>query len=49
MDLYGPFLSYRDAIFKAHCEYVLEAYLDPRISFFYLQPPRYQGLEAVIV
>lgn len=49
MDLYGPFLSYRDAIFKAHCEYVLEAYLDPWISFFYLQPPRYQGLEAVIV
>jgi len=49
MDLYGPFLAYRDAIFKAHCEYILDAFLNPWISFFYLQPPRYQGLEAVIV
>lgn len=49
MDLYTPFLAYRDAIFKAHCEYILEVYLDPWINFFYLQPCRYAGLEAVIV
>ena len=49
MDLYGPFQAYREAIFQAHCEYVLGAYLDPWISFFYSQPPRYPGLEAVII
>ena len=49
MDLYGPLLAYRDAQFKAHCAYILETYLDPWINFFYLQPPRYAGLEAVIV
>ena len=49
MDLYGPLQAYRDAQFKAHCEYILETYLDPWINFFYLQPPPYQGLEAVIV
>jgi hypothetical protein len=49
MDLYTPFLAYRDAIFKAHCAYVLETYLDPWIHFFYAQPARYPGLEAVIV
>ena len=49
MDLYGPLQAYRDAQFKAHCKYILEIYLDPWINFFYLQPPPYQGLEAVIV
>jgi hypothetical protein len=49
MDLYEPLLAYRDAQFKAHCAYILETYLDPWINFFYLQPPRYAGLEAVIV
>ncbi len=49
MDLYIPFLAYRNAIFKAHCDYILETYLDPWIHFFYAQPPRYERLEAVIV
>ena len=49
MDLYIPFLAYRNAIFKAHGDYILEAYLDPWIHFFYAQPPRYERLEAVIV
>jgi hypothetical protein len=49
MNLYIPFLAYRNAIFKAHCEYILETYLDPWIHFFYAQPARYAGLEAVIV
>ena len=49
MDLYTPFLAYRNAIFKAHCTYVLETYLDPWIHFFYAQPAPYAGLEAVIV
>ena len=34
MDLYGPLQAYRDAQFKAHCEYILETYLDPWINFF---------------
>ena len=49
MDLYTPILAYRNAIFKAHCDYILETYLDPWIHFFYAQPPRYERLEAVIV
>ncbi len=49
LDLYTSLMAYRDAIFKAHCEYILATFLNPWIQFFYLQPPRYPGLEAVIV
>ena len=49
MDLFGPLLSYREAIFQAHCSFVLATYLQPWISFFYTPKPRHSRLEAVIV
>ena len=49
LDLYNPLLSYRHAIFEAHCSHILSTYLEPWVSFFRGSPPRDTRLEAVIV
>jgi hypothetical protein len=49
MDLIGPLLTYRDAIFQAHCKFILDTYLDPWINFFHSPSPYNGKLEAVIV
>jgi hypothetical protein len=49
MDLIGPLLTYRDAIFQAHCKFILDTYLDPWINFFHAPSPYNGKLEAVIV